>query len=205
MIVLTVLGQKGGSGKSTIACNLAVLAPCALIDMDPQGSAAKWAARREADNPGIVTATTASLAKILHTAADHVPLAVIDTPPRMEANAIAAVRAASLAIIPIRPQVHDLETIPATLKLLKAAGSPPAAVILNQVPFFGIRHEQARRALIGQGLTVFRTTLGSRAIFGDAAAIGQGVTEAGYSKARTEMLNLWAEIRALSGYQEPRT
>jgi len=202
MKTLAILSIKGGGGRSTLATNLACQAPSALIDMDPQGTATKWASRRGKDTPGIVSATPATLSKILDAARPHVSLAVIDTPPRMEQNALAAARLADLVIIPIRPQAYDLETLTATQELLKAAGSPLARVVLNQVPFFGIRHEQARRAISGAGMTVFRTMLGNRAGFGDAAALGLSITETGYSKGRTELLNLWGEIRQLLSFQE---
>ena len=54
MKVLGLLSRKGGSGKTTIAIHLAVMAQASgrrvlLIDLDPQGSAAAWwQARSEA-------------------------------------------------------------------------------------------------------------------------------------------------------------
>src|SRR4051812_15955383 len=59
MKVISVIGQKGGSGKSTVAVHLAVCAEqaglsAAIIDTDPQGSAHKWFERRSASTPGVV-------------------------------------------------------------------------------------------------------------------------------------------------------
>ena len=56
--VITLAQQKGGSGKTTIAVNLAVAflkrgRSVALLDTDPQGSLGRWfMARREAGDPG---------------------------------------------------------------------------------------------------------------------------------------------------------
>ena len=55
MIVL-IGSEKGGTGKSTIACNLAVALALdgrdvVIIDADPQSSAARWSERRAAQHP----------------------------------------------------------------------------------------------------------------------------------------------------------
>ena len=47
MKVLSIVSQKGGTGKTTLATHLSVEAErngqtTALIDLDPQASAAKW-------------------------------------------------------------------------------------------------------------------------------------------------------------------
>ena len=51
MKILSVIGQKGGTGKTTIATGIAVQATrqgrnVAIIDLDPQCNAAKWSDRR---------------------------------------------------------------------------------------------------------------------------------------------------------------
>ena len=79
--------------------------------------------------------------------------------------------------MPVRPQMYDLETIPNTLDLIAtaAAGRPnpiPTIAVLNAVPSRGTRHEQAKAGLVGMGLTVCDVTVGYRAAFGDAAALG---------------------------------
>src|SRR5689334_4167862 len=86
--VIVMLGMKGGTGKSTVAIHLAVAAAQAgrsvtLIDTDPQASAMRWAAERQAPAPKIVEAHARDAAKHLNHGAD---LAVIDTAPRAEAD-----------------------------------------------------------------------------------------------------------------------
>ena len=61
MKTLAVLSQKGGTGKTTIAVHLAVEASrsgktVALIDLDPQASAAKWGDTRSNDTPIVISA-----------------------------------------------------------------------------------------------------------------------------------------------------
>jgi len=61
MFTVSIIGQKGGTGKTVVAIGLAVAAVRAgmatvLIDLDPQATASKWKDRREDENPAVVSA-----------------------------------------------------------------------------------------------------------------------------------------------------
>ena len=75
MLVVALLSQKGGAGKTTLACGLAVESERAgrravVVDLDPQASAAKWADLREAETPVVTSAQAARLAPVLAAAGD---------------------------------------------------------------------------------------------------------------------------------------
>jgi len=55
-------------------------------------------------------------------------------PPRSETAALEAARAADLVIVPCRPQIVDLETVPTTTELLALARDPLAVAVLVEVP-----------------------------------------------------------------------
>ena len=185
MQTVTLLAQKGGTGKTSLALALAVCAADAgqiavILDVDPQATACNWHHRRRHADAPVVSHVQPS--RLRHTcataAAQGVDLAVIDTPARTEAAALEAARVADLVVIPCRPQIYDVESIPATQQLLARAGHPSAVVILNAVPSRGQRRvEQVRTAVARFGLPVCPFTVGHRAAIGDAAALGLTVTE----------------------------
>ena len=178
MQTIALIAQKGGTGKTTLALALAVAAEQAgrttvVIDLDPQATACKWADRRDADTPIVVDAQPARLSKALEKAMQGgINLAIIDTPARSEQAALAAAKSANLIIIPCRPQIYDLETVPNSRELITLAGDIPTLVILIAVPARGARGDQARHALTGFGLAVCPSSLGHRAAFGDAGVRG---------------------------------
>jgi chromosome partitioning protein len=201
---LAVIGQKGGSGKTTTALGLAVASTLAgravaVIDLDPQGTAANWSDRRGNESPAVVSCQVSRLAQVLEAAAKQgAELAIIDTPGKSTDTAIAAAKAADFVLLPIQPQLFDIETLGSVKDILTLAGNPPAAVIVNRASTQGQRHTDTLEAATAQGFTVCPVVIYSRAAHGDAGNIGQ--TAAEYEpkgKAAQEMLGLYGYISIL--------
>lgn len=206
MYTIAIMLQKGGGGKSTLCTNLAVAAgkdgkTPLIVDLDPQATACKWSDRRKAahpelDWPVVVDAQPARLAAALSRAEQGgVDFAFIDTPARSEQAALEAAKVADLIIYPCRPGLFDLETFPSTREIVKLAGDKMAFAVLNSVQAFGSRHEQARRGLEKLGIYVCPQTIGNRAAFGDAGALGLGILELEPNgKGGEEILQLYSYI-----------
>src|SRR3954447_25341519 len=183
MQTIALIAQKGGTGKTTMAVSLAVAAHqagrnVAVIDLDPQASAANWKDRRSAETPAVVSTHVPRLAHVLETARqERVDLVIIDTPGKSEQAALAAAKAADLVLIPCRPQIYHIETLAATNEIIELAGGRPAFVILNAVPPQGRRHEEAKAAIEEMGLAVCPAAFVQRAAFGDAPNAGQSAAE----------------------------
>jgi chromosome partitioning protein len=196
--VISILAQKGGSGKTTLATSLAVAAQTAgksvaIIDLDPQATACKWGDRRNAD-PVIISIQPARLSNALATAKDNgADIVIIDTPPRAADAALAAAQAADLILIPCRPTINDLETIPTTKSLIGGAGaSAPIAVVLNAVPPQGQQREQAEDAIRSMGVPVYPVALGHRSAFIHSAVLGNAAQEIDpHGKAAQEIEQLY--------------
>ena len=184
MKVLSIVCQKGGSAKTTTAINLAVEATrhgheVALIDLDPQVSACDWKDVR-GDKPPIVAATPVPhLDRALKAAREAgADLVIIDTAGRANDTASAAARVADLILIPLQPSLPDLNTVTATLEIIRLAGGKPARAVLARVRAAGSRHEETTAWLAAKGIEVCPVSLGERVVFQDAYAMGLGVSEA---------------------------
>ena len=92
-------------------------------------------------------------------------------------QAMMAAKAANLVLIPCRPAVFDLDTVSTTLELIRHAGHPSIAAVLNGVPPRGSKAEQATDVIKGLELAVCPASFGHRAAFGDAGALGQSAQE----------------------------
>jgi chromosome partitioning protein len=116
---IVVLNPKGGSGKSTVATNLAgsIAAaghPVALMDFDPQGSAMRWLDNRSIDRPEIhgVAAyehdntMTRSFQLRIPKGIQHI---VIDTPAALQVQDLSEfTRGAHAILVPVLPSDIDI-------------------------------------------------------------------------------------------------
>ncbi len=180
MRVVSIVSQKGGAGKTTITVNLAVAALVSgqkgtIIDIDPQATASNWGDRRQTEFPLIISAQAARLPQILKQV-DETSWVFIDTPPAISNMTMAAVKVADIVLVPSRAAIFDLDTLSATLDLVRM-GQREAAVVLNAVPHRGSDEEEARAVITAYGAAIAPVSLGHRAAFQHAATMGQGVTE----------------------------
>ncbi|HEY6434441.1 MAG TPA: ParA family partition ATPase [Acetobacteraceae bacterium] len=204
--VITLAQQKGGTGKTTLAANLAAALAgthrVALLDTDPQRSLTRWHALRAAGaHPAPLTFSEVAGwrvgTEIDRLRANH-DVVLIDSPPQIDTDARLAIRAADLVLIPVQPSPPDLWAAEGTLKL---AGAEHRAVriVLNRVPTASRLRETVRADIAARGLPLLRTGIGNRTGFAQAFASGLGVTEASpRTAAAAELLALVAELEELA-------
>jgi chromosome partitioning protein len=204
MHVIAILSQKGGTGKTTLSLHLAVAAEraghvAAVIDLDPQASAAGWKDSRPGETPVVVPIPASRLPQALDLARGAgAELVLLDTAPHSSEVALAAAEAADLVLIPCRAGILDLRAIGATARLAKIAGKP-AHVILNSMPPRATNIiADAREAVAVHGLEVAPITIQQRAAYAHALTAGQTAQE--YEpdgKAAEEMAQLYAWLRSI--------
>lgn len=200
MLKISIIGQKGGDGKTTIALGLAVSATkanqnVAIIDLDPQANAANWRDRRILDNPAVISAQTSRLKQTIQTAQDYgADIVFIDTPGRSDSTAIEAARNADLVLIPVRSQIFGLETLTGVRDLLRVAGDPVAYVVINGVHPQATKGLEITKALIERtfSLKVAPVHLCQRSSYAEAPAMGKSAQELDSSgKAAEELQRLY--------------
>lgn len=206
MKVIALVTAKGGSGKSTLAANLAVAAEATgeqvfLLELDRQGTLARWIDRRTADTPAFDRISSANeLAPALATLDKQgFSLVVLDTAGHDSALATAAIQAADLCLVPTRPTPADLEATQPTLEAIQSTRRK-FAFVLNQTPVRSSRLSEAAAGLRVLGILA-EPSIAQRNDYQDALGQGLGVTEFNPSgKAATELAALWAWVqRKLKG------
>jgi len=182
MKTIAIISQKGGAGKTTLAVHLATAAAeaghtTAIIDLDPQATAASWGDRREAVTPEVISGQATRLPTLLKAAGENgASFLVLDIAPNADQTASLAARSADLVLIPCRPAAFDLEAIETTLLLAKAANKP-AYVVLNAVPPRSGIGKEAAEGLTGRGAKVAPYRLAQRAAFTHSVIDGRTAQE----------------------------
>ena len=198
-LVVALISTKGGTGKTTLALNLAGAAcdasvPAAVLDLDPQGSASLWSdVRTRSDPPVHPTAAEHLAATLQAAAAAGLRLIFLDTAPHSEGATLSAVRAADLVVVPCGISLLDIHATAITLEL--ASLGRDTVSVLSQVPPRGRLKCDVRDELESCDLHVLRSEIGHRMAFRYALQDGTLVQHfAPKSKAAGEIAALWAEI-----------
>lgn len=139
MMVVGVIGQKGGGGKTTTSLGLAVAAAQdgktpVVIDLDQQANSAKWRDRRQFDNVAVVGTLQSRIKQTLAAAREHgADFVVIDSPGHNDSAAMETVRAADIVLLPVEAQMFHFETLPAMRDLVRVAGDKPTYLFINKL------------------------------------------------------------------------
>ena len=121
MKVWSIVSQKGGSGKTTLALHLAIAAAkrrkVLVIDLDPQQSAERWHGIRQRitgakDDPSIAAGPYQKLPDMLKTARKlGAELVLIDTPPKLDKAIIPSLKEATMVLVPLKGTILDLQAL----------------------------------------------------------------------------------------------
>jgi len=208
-MIIGVLNQKGGVGKTTIAVNLAAVYAAAgrrvlLVDADPQGSSLAWSAAREGDPAfTVIGMPKPSLHKDMPSLAADYDMVLIDGPPRVSELARAAMLASDLVLIPVQPSPYDVWASSDTVAIVREAQQfkekLAAIFVINRKIVNTAIGRDVAAALAQFDLPVSNVSLGQRVIYAESAGRGLAVIEVEpHSEAAKEITSL---AHSLTGYQ----
>lgn len=204
-MIIGVLNQKGGVGKTTLSVNIAAAlahsgARVLLIDADPQGSSLDWSAAREGDPIfSVVGLPRASVHKEIGQVGQGYDHIIIDGPPRVTDLARSAIMASDLVLIPVQPSPYDVWAADEVVKLIQEA----TVYKENLKSVFVVNRKIANTAIgrdVGEALAAYEmpiltSTVTQRVIYAEAAAQGKAVFEIDTAgPAAAEIAALVAEI-----------
>lgn len=208
MAVVAILNPKGGSGKTTLATNLArALHDCGcrvlIVDSDPQGSARDWhAADRENPVPLVALDRAGSL-KTLASMAESYDFIVIDGGAKLESMLAAAIKASDVVLIPVQPSPYDIWATADLVEAIQARqeiadGTPRAAFVITRKIAGTKLGSDVRSALGEHGLPILAAEVVQRQVYPRTAAAGLTVFDADNAQARDEIDAVATELQTLA-------
>ncbi|MGI2325926.1 MULTISPECIES: ParA family partition ATPase [Methylococcus] len=186
-MIIGVLNQKGGVGKTTLSVNIAAALALSgkrtlLIDADPQGSALDWQASRRGDTlfpvVGMAKPTLHKDVPELASGYDHV---IIDGPPRVNELARSAIMACDLVLIPVQPSPYDVWAANEIVKLIQEVkiynDHLEGKFIVNRKIVNTAIGRDVAEALKDHPFPVAETNVNQRVVYAESAASGLSVLE----------------------------
>jgi len=206
-LIIGVVGKKGGSGKTTVAVNLAgalaeLFKEVLVIDADPQGTALTW--RAAAGDAGFPVQVIGLPQPVIHQEASKFAqkydAIVIDSPSGYQDEQIqrSVMLASSLVVIPVQPSAVDIWSARDTAALVAQAKlynlDLKAHLLVSRAQPRTRLSQEAREALEGLSLPVFRATISQRIGLAEAPLYGKLILHYANNPAAAEFRSLVQEI-----------
>lgn len=201
MIVISIISQKGGGGKSMLARSLAVQglmdgARTCILDADPQGTVVRWSKRREAVAPTVMALEGLNIEDALRQMKKRGgQIAIIDTPPHSQPIINMAVEAADAALLVTGPNPEDLEQVGVAAAIARGL-KKPCGIVLNKTTARVTSLSLARAALTSFQLPVCPIAVSQLVAHPYASADGLTAQEREPdSKAALELAGVWSWVK----------
>ena len=204
-LTVAVLNQKGGSGKTTIATNLAYALKrdshkVLLVDADQQGSARDWNEANSGELLPVVGLDRETLPKDLQAISGGYDWIVIDGAPQIAKLSAAAVRAADIVLIPVQPSPYDIWACADLVDLINArqeatSGKPKAAFVISRSIKNTKLSGEVAEALKDYGLPVFGAVTTQRVAYPTTASRGGTVFDDSSNEAAREIDAIKEELK----------
>jgi len=208
-MIISILNLKGGSGKSTIATNLAVALAAQeervlLIDTDKQGTSEKWKAQRPENTPKVTVISLTepdAIRKQIKELEENYNVVVMDGAPKIDLISAVSISFSDIVIIPVTPSPNDLWSTENIVERVKDAQtinpSIKAYFLINRDNPRTLLSKDMGDALTALELPILKTKINNRISYPDSAVQGLSVLEWTDPKAKEEINNLVDEIKGI--------
>jgi chromosome partitioning protein len=206
-MIIGILNQKGGVGKTTLSISIAhELArrgsadEVLVVDADPQQSSLSWSEVREGRLPfAVIGFSKKSLHRDLPPIAKNYKHVIIDGPPRVTEVARSCIMASDLVLVPCTPSPYDIWASAETVELIQEAvvykEKLKGGFVINRKITNTAIGRDVVDALKEMELPVLSAHVSQRVIFAEAAASGKTVFDIEpEGKAANEIVSLVSEI-----------
>jgi chromosome partitioning protein len=206
MPIISVLNQKGGSGKTTIATNIAHALSLEgekvlLVDSDPQGSARDWSEANEGELLPVVGLDRETLAKDLLRISEGYQWVIVDGAPQLARMAAAAVKVSDMVLIPVQPSPYDIWATADLVEIVKARqevanGFPKAAFVISRAIKNTKLGKEVGNALSEYEIPILKSVITQLVVYPTTASKGLSVLNSADNTAITEIKSLLTEIKS---------
>lgn len=185
-MIIGMVNQKGGVGKTTLALNIAhALASesrVLVIDADPQQSAVNWSSARK-EKPifsvmGLSTDTIHRDIDDFYKNYDHI---IIDSPPRVAAVARSVIVASDIILVPATPCIFGVwaleESVSLVLEAMKFYKDKKYGVVINRKSPKTVVSKELEEELNEKNVLILKSAISERVIFSNASIKRKSVFE----------------------------
>ena len=205
-LVIGIVSTKGGSGKTTMAINLARAIQLdgydvQVIDTDPKRTAARWGELqpegyhvpvRHVDD----TSSAVSFQSRLMLLEEEAEVSVIDGPTKSDGTIETLVRASHAVLIPVQTHV-DISAVRPVVQIVRRTSTLAAFVVTRQIVGANLADKIAD-SLREHDLPVFENRVYQRVAYAETLLEGISVTDRpGAVKARKEVEGIAGELTSL--------
>ena len=203
--IISFSNQKGGTGKTTLAINLAVLwsnsdYKVAALDADAQKSLTNWIQARKKyygeNDIGIDlhSYNPHTFLDDLNNIKKKYNFVIIDSPPSITFETIQIVKSSDKVFVPVQPSPVDLMATIPFLNMAKRERKNPLIILNRVLPRARLTEAMVLR-LRYTGSKIARSRISSRIIYAETFNVGRGVVDISItSDAAKEIINAGNEI-----------
>jgi chromosome partitioning protein len=203
MTIISILNQKGGSGKTTITTNLAYALSkdnykVLIVDSDPQGSARDWNNETEGSVIPVVGLDRPSLENDIKAITGNYDYILIDGAPQLSKQMASAIKVSDVILIPVQPSPYDIwatdNLVNAIIQRKELGANLKAFFLISRAIKNTKLSTEIRNALSEYELPVLKSMTTQRVAYSNSASNGETVFQSEDKKACVEIENIKNEL-----------